>query len=219
MADILTHPADDAPRLILADWLEDNGDPLRAELIRTMLELWCRRDVDDGDRASRPPAYTAMVQRLKELIAGRGLDWGQEVAAAFGMPFPFDCTFRGGISLHEGPISWEWHRGFVRAVRLRLADFTESRAQAMFSSQPITEVRLTDRAPTPAEPGWVCWLIARDVPISDMGSHWIPEDLQVRGEGGKYLRHYPTAEEAHAALSAACVAYGRSLAGLPALPL
>src|SRR4051812_44991293 len=32
--DIIASPEDDAPRLIFADWLEDHGDPDRAEFIR-----------------------------------------------------------------------------------------------------------------------------------------------------------------------------------------
>src|SRR5215470_8905667 len=36
---ILEQPGDDALRLIYADWLEDNDDPVRAEFIRAQLEL------------------------------------------------------------------------------------------------------------------------------------------------------------------------------------
>src|SRR4051794_16094466 len=32
-------PDEDAPRLVLADWFEDNGDPQRAEFIRTQVRL------------------------------------------------------------------------------------------------------------------------------------------------------------------------------------
>src|ERR1700738_3753443 len=39
LADILTRPADDAPRLVYADWLDDHGDPDRAEFIRVQIEL------------------------------------------------------------------------------------------------------------------------------------------------------------------------------------
>ena len=31
---VLAAPADDAPRLVYADWLDDHGDPERAEFIR-----------------------------------------------------------------------------------------------------------------------------------------------------------------------------------------
>jgi uncharacterized protein (TIGR02996 family) len=37
LEDIREHPDDDAPRLIFADWLEENGDPDRAEFIRLMI--------------------------------------------------------------------------------------------------------------------------------------------------------------------------------------
>lgn len=36
LADILEHPEEDAPRLIFADWLEDNGRAERATVLR-----WC----------------------------------------------------------------------------------------------------------------------------------------------------------------------------------
>lgn len=38
LEDIARNPDDDAPRLIYADWLEDNGNPERAELIRLQIE-------------------------------------------------------------------------------------------------------------------------------------------------------------------------------------
>jgi uncharacterized protein (TIGR02996 family) len=34
---IIDAPEDDAPRLVYADWLEDNGQPERAEFIRPRL--------------------------------------------------------------------------------------------------------------------------------------------------------------------------------------
>ena len=39
LADILEHPDEDGPRLVYADWLEDQGDADRAEFIRAQLEL------------------------------------------------------------------------------------------------------------------------------------------------------------------------------------
>jgi len=37
--DILANPEDDTPRLIYADWLDDQGDEARAEFIRLQCEL------------------------------------------------------------------------------------------------------------------------------------------------------------------------------------
>lgn len=36
---IIDNPEDDAPRLVCADWLEENGEPERAEFIRVQCEL------------------------------------------------------------------------------------------------------------------------------------------------------------------------------------
>src|SRR5262245_8672199 len=36
---ILTSPADDAPPLIFSDWLEERGDPARAEVVRVQCQL------------------------------------------------------------------------------------------------------------------------------------------------------------------------------------
>src|SRR5262245_28245352 len=48
---ILDAPADDAPRLVYADWLEDRGEAAHAELIRVQCEL------------ARPPAAGAGARR------------------------------------------------------------------------------------------------------------------------------------------------------------
>jgi uncharacterized protein (TIGR02996 family) len=65
--DIREHPDEDAPRLILADWLDDYGDEIdraRAELIRIQCAL---------ARPGRPPA--ALYQRQRELLSEYAEDW------------------------------------------------------------------------------------------------------------------------------------------------
>jgi uncharacterized protein (TIGR02996 family) len=42
LAAIVAHPDEDTPRLMYADWLDENGDPARAEFIRLHIE-WDRR--------------------------------------------------------------------------------------------------------------------------------------------------------------------------------
>jgi uncharacterized protein (TIGR02996 family) len=39
LADVVAHPEDDAPRLVLADWLDDHGQSDRAAFIRVQVEL------------------------------------------------------------------------------------------------------------------------------------------------------------------------------------
>src|SRR5262249_24085793 len=39
LQDVIAHPDEDGPRLIYADWIEENGRPERAEFIRVQCEL------------------------------------------------------------------------------------------------------------------------------------------------------------------------------------
>ena len=36
---VCENPDDDLPRLVFADWCDENGEPERAEFIRTQIEL------------------------------------------------------------------------------------------------------------------------------------------------------------------------------------
>ena len=59
---IITNPDEDTPRLVYADWLEENGQALRAEFIRLQIKL-----------AATDPAQWqyADVLRDDELLHGR----------------------------------------------------------------------------------------------------------------------------------------------------
>ena len=65
-------PQDDAPRLILSDWLEENGDPERAEFIRLQL----RQDSNDNWR----PDSAEAVARAHRLLRKNARRW-------FGAPY------------------------------------------------------------------------------------------------------------------------------------
>jgi uncharacterized protein (TIGR02996 family) len=56
---ILAHPADDTPRLVYADWLEENGRSEEAEFIR----VECRLD----SILPQEPEYTELIDRREEL--------------------------------------------------------------------------------------------------------------------------------------------------------
>ena len=61
MQDIRDAPADDLPRLIYADWLDDNGDSPRADFIRVQCRL-ARSRADD-------PVYPLLQKQEEELLA------------------------------------------------------------------------------------------------------------------------------------------------------
>jgi uncharacterized protein (TIGR02996 family) len=60
-------PADDGPRLIYADWLDENGQPDRAEFIRLQVRLV---DMDEDD-----PQWQPFKQREWELVTVHGDAW------------------------------------------------------------------------------------------------------------------------------------------------
>lgn len=66
LADILEHPEDDVPRLILADWLEDQGCGKQAHFIRVGCTLLARHPVYHA-----PGCYTPWDCEHSELHPGR----------------------------------------------------------------------------------------------------------------------------------------------------
>lgn len=65
VAAIAANPSDDLPRLVFADWLEENGDPERAEFIRTQIR-WHHAD---------PEERKQLDSRAAELFREHGLRW------------------------------------------------------------------------------------------------------------------------------------------------
>src|SRR5689334_18621005 len=60
---------DDAPRLVYADWLDEHGDPERAEFIRVQCELEPMRDRYEIDRAAE------LHRREDELLGKHRKEW------------------------------------------------------------------------------------------------------------------------------------------------
>src|ERR687898_691134 len=62
---ILADPADDAPRLVFADWLDEHGEPDRAEFIRLQCEIETR-----GRRT-----HPRLIRRVQQLQDAHGSRW------------------------------------------------------------------------------------------------------------------------------------------------
>src|SRR5262249_60689283 len=100
------HPADDAPRLIYADWLDEQGgeeDLARSEFIRVQCAL--AREEEEG------PRRWALQKREAELLRVWRGEWG--------------------APLRDLVWGEEFERGFVSGVTLPLEHFAE-RADAAF---------------------------------------------------------------------------------------
>jgi uncharacterized protein (TIGR02996 family) len=100
-------PDDDTPRLVLADWLEENGDPAWAEFIRAQCRM--ARLADDWGRpgavgywaeepeavAAACPEFAALAARAEALLAEHGPRWAAKLP---------------GLPLAVGPGREEWWR-------------------------------------------------------------------------------------------------------------
>ena len=91
---LLAEPDDDTLRLALADWLDENDQPARAEFIRVQVEL--------AHSAPDPDRWQFLDQRQNELLLAHGGEW---VA-----PLGFDAG-----AIHS---RLEFRRGFVECFRL-----------------------------------------------------------------------------------------------------
>src|SRR5258708_31097953 len=97
LQDVLDAPDDDVPRLVYADWLEDNGEPDRAEFIRLQIRL-CREGGFGADEAAE------MEARIEQLRLAHDDEWAGPVVS----------------HLATG---WSFQRGFVEAVTVETETF------------------------------------------------------------------------------------------------
>jgi uncharacterized protein (TIGR02996 family) len=122
LADILTHPDDDAPRLVYADWLEEQGDPAsraRSEFIRVQYAL---AELPPGD-LRRPP----LEQRERDLLLAHGDEW------------------TAGLRELRVP-AWRFRRGFVEGITVHPGQVVEF-ARELPALAPLRELHLTSRDP------------------------------------------------------------------------
>jgi uncharacterized protein (TIGR02996 family) len=133
LSGVTDEPDDDAPRLVMADWFEENGEPDRAEFIRLQIGL-AREDVEqaeepvpllsrlglhrigDADRQRR-------MERVRALHKAHHREWESEVAA----------WARGGA---------DFCRGFIAHLRATAKQWLQG-AAGLHRSAPVTDLFLT----------------------------------------------------------------------------
>ncbi len=111
-------PDDDVPRLVYADWLEDQGEAARAEFIRLQIDL-CR---PAGEREQR----LVQLRRLRALIVQHLPGWLGK--------------------LGEWSPGALFERGFVESVVLEASTFLKE-GRALFATHPLWKVRLWRASP------------------------------------------------------------------------
>jgi uncharacterized protein (TIGR02996 family) len=110
---ILDAPDDDTPRLVYADWLDEHGDPERAEFIRVQCELARLRELD--------PQRVGLEAKGRTLLAAAGTAW---VGPLVGLTK-----------------EWIFRRGFVEGITMGGKGFLLY-ADYLFKQAPLQEVRL-----------------------------------------------------------------------------
>lgn len=72
---VCENPDDDTPRLVFADWLDENGEPERAEFIRIQVA------------SAREPAYSTswhdLVRQACALLAAHAVEWRANLPTGF----------------------------------------------------------------------------------------------------------------------------------------
>ena len=202
LADILEHPDDDTPRLVYADWLEENGDTddaLRAEFIRVQVKL-----------ARSPDEHLRLREReLWEMSDSDGWLIPDPVAPQSAHICLETETMALAETIGDALSVLVFRRGFVERVRFPLAAWLEY-GPALVASHPIQRVELNDRRPIKVWltrlPYW-CWS-ASQFP-AQLGNH-LPCIDGRNAHGHWYDCYYTTEAEALDAASVACLAYARA---------
>lgn len=144
---VLDAPESDAPRLILADWFEEQGQSERAEFIRVQIELSAMperlsepmRDGPNGmaSYGSIPnQRYEALRRREQKILDWIPHEWmrSDQSQIAWGVYGLWGKTTNG--------LSWEWRRGFIETVTCTWPDWL-NHSTAILKAAPIKAVRLT----------------------------------------------------------------------------
>jgi len=205
---VLATPADDAPRLIYADWLDEQGRAEDAEFIRVQVEL-ARLGFDGAFHTDEHGGLRHVPEQVVRLTERQLELWYD----GFGRPDLPAALENWPIAPHQvrGPLV-RVRRGFVERVSCRCGDFLAVAAE-LFGRQPVIHVRLVDRQAVDENTGWGFGWYCADV-WEQLVDDIPPEVWKYLAPDGRPMVHFPTSDEADAALGWACVRYGRAKAGL-----
>jgi uncharacterized protein (TIGR02996 family) len=175
-------PDDDTARLVLADWLEENGDAHRAELIRIQCRMaqlaaaWDRSDAPTWNLYAEQaierwkklcPEYVPLQARAQALLAEHAGRW------AAGLPAP---VFRAKSWPHLGDSWTVFERGL-----------------------PVVYVRWDCGQPDPA--GVLSGLLETARAPAFAWVAWVALDLAARGDGAGWQEDWPAGLARHPAVA------------------
>jgi uncharacterized protein (TIGR02996 family) len=241
---ILEDPLDDGVRLVLADYLEEQGAVHRARFIRSQVRLaqevgW--QEAAGPADGQRPPAHWTRSQVQLLLDARRSyarLRLHQESLMLCGDLTPAHLHYWRHLPTWE-----QWRRGFLQYLRWLSVDEFLTYGKSLFSLQPFLEVQLTGRSAHKAVHGdvtrweWCFAIVSRGqwfslpayyLPLEVFniacGLYQVPRSLVTEdAEATQLFPHqhvggslfFSSQDQAQRYLSVACVVWGRRQAKLP----
>jgi uncharacterized protein (TIGR02996 family) len=116
-------PHDAAPRLVYADWLDENGEPGRADLIRRMF---------------RVPSYVFKWSRRAQ--HGRHVH-AESIGAIRGLRGRVETVYRDEWPLLPGVELIQVSRGLIESIAVRPQPFL-AHAGEIFARHPVRDVQL-----------------------------------------------------------------------------
>jgi len=230
---ICLHPDDDAPRLIFADWLDENGQPERAEFIRS--QIVCSKYTDCPVRLAdvakkRPvPMRCGRCEYCVHRRQSEGLAHRIRIIEIQSYAFCLNPSPLDGMIVTGPGITLCLRRGFIDEIHCTLAEFMVH-AQTIALTHPVRKWVLTDVREYQGLNGVSLWdheTFAIKSPEPNMRS--IPRSLFRYLRRGKRFKadrgpiRYKSSALAIADLQQACYHYAREglLASIkaPATPL
>jgi uncharacterized protein (TIGR02996 family) len=120
LRDLFEHPDDDLPRLIFADWLDDDGQADRAEFIRAQVRLARLQAYADDE-------VRALQARCDELLARHDEEWAGPVVSDVANGWQFERGFLTGLTIEARALAANVHELFAVGPlrRLKLLDAGE----------------------------------------------------------------------------------------------
>jgi uncharacterized protein (TIGR02996 family) len=222
MAAICDAPADDGPRLVYADWLEERGDTARAEFIRVGCEIERLRDkrdelhgpdgvesirqsdLDDPRRA----ADAALLDAICPLLERERVPLVAHPANPhwLGKPDPLTDSHPHRYVAAGGPtivahgrqvqeIRFTFARGFLDRVDATAADLTRH-AAAILAAHPVAEFHATNIRHTVEihrSPGGWTAVIRAGQESNSQAWFWRERGAMLAGLSGLLRQHLPPA--------------------------
>jgi uncharacterized protein (TIGR02996 family) len=153
MKAVVGNPADDLPRLVFADWFDENGQPERAEFVRVQIELeqraaYCPSHFVPGHLKACEPcsARRRLENRERKLFRTHGRGWFVELPGTLkGMAWGHKSTRLSHLDTSNG-VTFGFRRGFVSEVRCNLTKWIGG----CVACRPPSAERLHPKQPCPS---------------------------------------------------------------------